>query len=294
MHRMVTYLAVLVPLSCSAWACSDSNQTSGPSLEVNVSPLSLPGISEACYGINVNNGTGDLVWSRTKVCSGQFGNGAGGDISYVGPCDADSPAHTVTLFIENLRDDAGLPLAVEDWQNPCESPTGCTQSVACVENADTPVTFNITVMRRAYQGFFDLAVDFEDVFCSGKVDCEGTEGDPIELLHNRDGERDQTVVVALACTGGPGEGDTTTLHMNDIRIVCADPLATRYVPAADPLFGACFETATGSTITSHGLGFSVFAVTPDPLDLVADPIADEIYSRALSYNATFDPNGSPV
>jgi hypothetical protein len=134
--------------------------------------------------------------------------------------------HTVTLWVDSLFDADGEVLG--DWQDPC--PSGCSLAVACVENADTPVTFNLTVMRAARQGFFDVAVNFDTVFCSAKVDCRKDGGDPLELLF-RNGVRDTTVVTALACTAGPGGAGPTELFRNLLVITCADGSSVALDPA---------------------------------------------------------------
>jgi hypothetical protein len=79
-------------------------------------------------------------------------------------------------------------------------------------------------MRQANQGFFDIAVNFSDIFCSAKVDCVDAESDPLELVHDPEtGRRVASVVLALACTDGsaPGaEGESTHLYREPIAIVC--------------------------------------------------------------------------
>lgn len=94
----------------------------------------------------------------------------------------------------------------------------------CRENADTPVVFNLTVMRNARQGFFDVAIDFEDVHCSAKLDCVD------DLLHDpATGARGPTVVLGFACTSGQdadGTPQDTFLYLDDVRIECTNPIAT--------------------------------------------------------------------
>ncbi|MBL8786424.1 MAG: hypothetical protein JNJ59_16095, partial [Deltaproteobacteria bacterium] len=132
---------------------------------------------------------------------------------------------TVTLAIENLYTTAhpwtgDADLAGEtEWRNPClDNPLtpaleGCSLAVDCVENADASVVFNLTVMREANQGFFDIAVNFEDIFCSAKVDCQPA------LLHDALGARGPTAVVAFACTSGQGNAPTT-LYQDALAIDC--------------------------------------------------------------------------
>lgn len=130
----------------------------------------------------LNGGTPDT----DALCSDRFGNGAGGALSYVGPCDADGQAdpgdadgermNSVTVWFDGLYGASGGyidPNGTQGWQNPCVdaagAEVGCTLDVLCEENADARVAFDFTVMREANQGFFDIAVSFEDVFCSAKV-----------------------------------------------------------------------------------------------------------------------------
>lgn len=94
-------MRVLVLLTCvAALAACQSSGSSGPELGVEVAPLALPGVGNACYDIEVRNDLGELVWARgdraktadvddtSALCSRRFGNGPGGDIAYVGTCDA--------------------------------------------------------------------------------------------------------------------------------------------------------------------------------------------------------------
>ncbi len=116
MRATIKSLALAMPTSLLA--CSDGGTSApetGPGIEVAVAPLTLEGVSNPCYGVTVDNGLFETVWSRgaatsNSLCSSQFGNGAGGDISYVGPCDADAPDHTVYLVVERMDDLGGNPL----------------------------------------------------------------------------------------------------------------------------------------------------------------------------------------
>ncbi len=172
-------------------ACADTGSgPTGPEVAIAVAPLTLPGIDEACFGITVYNGDpatltdadpdndADVVWTNNDVCSVQYGNGQG-DITYVGPCDASTGDNYVQLVLNSLSanatelDDEASPA---EFVNPCKDAGDCVQMVECLPNADSLVEFNLTVMRNAQQGFFDIAVNFEDIFCSAKFDsCYTTE-----------------------------------------------------------------------------------------------------------------------
>jgi len=78
-----------------------------------------------------------------------------------------------------------------------------------------PAIFDLTVMRRASQGFFDVAVTFDDIFCSAKLDCVDA------LLHDpATDQRGPTANIAFACTAGTGQD--TTLYWGDAAVVCRD------------------------------------------------------------------------
>ena len=174
-------LRVLALASLPAFgACAD---TSGPApidtgFTVTVAPLELDGIGEACYEIEIAGAEGTVVY-LPEVCSGDYGNEEGGDITYIAPCDAspgadvdtgdgslDGVQNTVTVW-PYLYDAEGNDL--EDWEDPCGD-AGCQLEATCAPNADTLVEFNFTIMRDAQQGFFDVAINFEDIFCSAKLD----------------------------------------------------------------------------------------------------------------------------
>ncbi len=223
----------------------------GTGIQVSIAPLTLDSLADACYSFSIVNGMNQLVVARgpqspaatasdntaNSVCASRFGNTAGGDISYVAPCDADAPDHTVTLWVDALCSTAsgnatgwgttgtqyqrgnGICAQIQNYVNPC--PAGCALNVTCQENADTPVTFNFTIMGQADQGFFDVAVNFDDVFCSAKLDTCNTAGDAVLLVFDDDGNRMDTVVLAVACTAGSGDVDTHLTH-TELQVGCDD------------------------------------------------------------------------
>ncbi|MFO0747101.1 MAG: hypothetical protein U1F43_15780 [Myxococcota bacterium] len=231
-------VASLTVTSVAAGCAADGGPPPGTgALRIAVAPLSLPDVTDVCYALAVTGPDG-LVWEQRHICAGRYGNARGGDIAYVGTCDASGGTalaptmNTVTLAIENLYD-VDHPMTGGDpsvagataWRNPCRDDAGtpelegCEIDAPCRENADTPVDFDLTIMRQANQGFFDVAVNFEDIFCSAKVDCPPTLlSDPVS------GARGDTAVLAFACTAG-ATGETTLL-MDDVVIAC--PSGERY------------------------------------------------------------------
>lgn len=177
---------------------------------ITAAALRLPGISDVAYTVTVRNGADQVVWSKA-VSSAQYGDGAGA-FAYVGTCDADSNPNQVQLVIDRLVDSDGATIDPATYRNP--SPV--IQPVTCVANTDTPVLFDITVVRAAQQGFFDVAVEFDEIFCSAKLDCQDA------FLHSQSsGERGPSAILGFACTAG--NGDPTWLYFaDDVVLQCGD------------------------------------------------------------------------
>ena len=219
-----TALCGVAVVGCGA----DETDPTGPAVEIAVAPLELPGISNTVYEVTVKNESGEVVWSRQVDADG-FGDGAGG-VALVGPCDADDDldgdgdaTNSVELVLLSLIGTSGPLTPGADFMNPATAGAPLVRSATCRPNADASVTFDLTVARLASQGFFDVAVSFSDVFCSAKLDCDN----PL-LFH--DGVRDETVVLALACTGGPGSD--THLYMDAIDVDCGTSGAVTIVPTS--------------------------------------------------------------
>jgi len=244
-HRVLASAAVAMSVAALASGClgQPADRPTGR-LAVDVAPLNLSGVTDADYTLEVFNGPGaggELVWTK-DLRSSTHGDGAG-SLSYVGTCDAATGTNTVRLTLGALYDGGG-EVPVGTYMNP----TPIDREIDCRENADVAVTFDIALARQADQGFFDIAVQFSDIFCSAKLDCERDDHSDLELLHAPGGERDMTVVVGFACTGSLS--GTTFLYMDDVVVDCAgqaldvrvDPSQIGNVtPTANPggyLFGA--------------------------------------------------------
>ena|GEM_PF-3348620 len=242
--------ALTVPVACAE---SSPTPRPEPTVSLTVAPLELTGVADAVYDLSVTNADDEVVWTRRLTSTG-YGDGAG-SLSYVGTCDAsdhdadpatDQP-NTVTLDLVGVYADrvaspgafgdaaptdvsAGAPLQIVE-------PGALSKDVDCVADADVRVDFSLTVARPANQGFFDIAVEFSNIFCSAKLDCTYPDADsdgvdePILLLQQPGGGRGPTAVMGFACTAGAGDVDTT-LYLDDVVLACDGELIT-VIPRRD-------------------------------------------------------------
>ncbi|TNF29240.1 MAG: hypothetical protein EP329_16250 [Deltaproteobacteria bacterium] len=238
MFRPLGIVGVIAASSLAA--CALDAPPAGPGVTVTVAPLTLPGLTDATYTLTVENASGGVVMTRT-LTSTRYGAGDG-SLSYVAPCDADDNDNTVTLTIDELRGPGASLIDPASWDDP----GALSRDFTCVEGADVAVTFDVTVVRAATQGFFDVAVSFDDIFCSAKLDCVDEAGDPLLLLHDASGARARTAVVGLACTGGLGTVETT-IYRDALTVSCDGGTAV-VDPSAGPgnlSFGAGISGTDG-------------------------------------------------
>jgi len=224
--RIVTFAPLILSLSL---ACSTSTSPPTDRVSISVAALSLTGVADATWTLTVRAGTGPdapLVWTKTLHAQDFGSAAAGGSFAYVGPCDASVDPNVVSLHLDALSDASGTPL-------PYVDPGVLVQSATCKPNADTAVDFAVTIARPASQGFFDVAVTFDDVFCSAKLDCKGDDGQPLMLLHDPDTDaRGPTMVAAWACTSGSSQ--PTYMHMSALTLECDDGTRIVHVPSQGP------------------------------------------------------------
>lgn len=109
------------------------------------------GAQEVCYAVRVVNGQGEVVLTTARLCSSQYGNGQGGDITYVVPCDAEHPDNTVSIWV-HAPEGANAP-----YETSCPAPAsgeleswtgGCTQVKTCHKNQDVTVEFDFETAVR--------------------------------------------------------------------------------------------------------------------------------------------------
>jgi len=261
---------------------SDPEAPSGPPLSVDVAALNLQGVGDVVWDIEVDNGrspTREVVWQR-RIASTSYGDGAG-SASYVGACDADpavannlvkvwvvgvysGPVSSLGSFASGATNGAAGPSV------PFENPTAAgplTAEVTCEADRDNAVRFDVALMRPAQQGFFDIAVSFNDVFCSAKFDCcvdDGADGclrDNL-LLFDASGARAPTMVLGFACTAAAdGEGETT-LFLDPIELDCTAP--TDFGAGFDADFEIDPSGTAGNQCTAGEVGDDACAAVTAP------------------------------
>ena len=243
-----TPLAALLVVGLLGCGDQPPPTASGPPLQIAVAALGLQGVGDVVWDLEVVNGasTPEVVWQR-RITSTGYGDGAG-SASLVGTCDAGAGVadNTVRVWVVGVypgavaagdagtfaRGEATGAGTVQATSLPFQNPTALgplERDVTCTANADNAVRFDVTVARPAVQGFFDVAVTFDDVFCSAKFDCcrdtdnngcAANGSEDIALLFDADGARARTFVLALACTAGPGGSTSTELYMDAVAIDC--------------------------------------------------------------------------
>ncbi|MCC6623668.1 MAG: hypothetical protein IT385_20590 [Deltaproteobacteria bacterium] len=243
---MTTRFTSIIFVAAALAACGKDGDPSGPpddgdarGFAITVSPLTYDPLTDAIYTLRLRHAgppPNNVVWEQKRLSSQRYGDGRGG-LAYVGPCSVADNPHTLELVIDDLVGAGGASLAGR-FQNPAppERPLLVT-GLECVENGDVPVVVNLTIMRNAEQGFFDIVVNFEDIFCSAKLDCQ-RDGEPIELLFDPEtGKRAPTFVLGFACTAGTdrdGEAEPTWLHMSDVVLRCDGAPDIYFEPDQDP------------------------------------------------------------
>ncbi|MCB9737458.1 MAG: hypothetical protein H6745_33175 [Deltaproteobacteria bacterium] len=223
---MKNLLLALGACASLAACAADTTPAADPGgrVAIDVQALSLDGVDDVVYTLAVRNESGDLVWSRQVDADG-YGDGVG-SLTYVGTCDAeddpngdDVALNSVSLVIDRVVAGGVELTAGVDFMNPAPTGDPLVRAVPCTPNADASAAFDVTLARRANQGFFDIAIELDDVFCSAKLDCESAPGTPLRLLTDPvSGARGVTAVVGFACTAGGGQ--STWLHLDDVAVSC--------------------------------------------------------------------------
>lgn len=179
-------------------ACAEqagpSSTVDGPAVEIGVAALEYGDFASARYAITTYYLDDDGVMQPLVNEADFLANGPRGALTYISPClasDAGPRLGQVTIEVLGLYDNDGV--AITDLVLPPAQ----TQQFLCSEEQDTRVAFQFTIVRSADQGFADITVDIDDIFCSAKIDCQ-----PDLYPHPDTGVRGPALVFGLACTGG--------------------------------------------------------------------------------------------
>ncbi len=257
------YLSIATSaIALGGLACGGSEPRTGSggnAVTIAVAPLDGSGIGVACFDLKVETALGTF-WEKgdpensffdddlDTICSDDHGNGGGGSVRWVGACDGQDAAdtngtltdgvqNTVTIWFDGVYNDDKTEVSANVY-DPCGT-AGCSIEFDCDPNADTRADFNFTVIQDAEVGFFDIAVRFDNIYCSAKYDDCYTDDQPVQLFSGADGTPHQTGVFALACTGPLGTD--VNLHYGNLAVVCQgvtypiDPTVSRVTDAeAEP------------------------------------------------------------
>jgi hypothetical protein len=211
----IRLLPFVVLAACTG---AGSLDTPGARVAISVAPFEIPTVTNAAFRLTVRNAADDIVWQR-NIDADRYGDGHG-SVSYVGSCDAASNPNRVSVEVLELFEGptGEQPLDVNSYGLPGE----ITREVDCVADEDVAVRFDITILidPPSMPAFLSVGVGFANIFCSAKLDCVDAHGDPLNLLHQPDGSRGRTAVMALACTAGAGSA--TVLYRSDLAIHCDD------------------------------------------------------------------------
>ncbi|TNF34807.1 MAG: hypothetical protein EP329_06850, partial [Deltaproteobacteria bacterium] len=271
-HRLAcAVLLQFVLAGCHAGVTGDGSRDQV--LAVDVAALNLQGVGDVVWDLEVKNGasTPEVIWQR-RVASSRYGDGAG-SASYVGTCDAAANPNTVRVWVVGVYSDpvaavgsfaegaaGGVSGSPVDFENPTAS-APLERTVVCREDGDVAVQFDVALMRPAQQGFFDIAVSFNDIFCSAKFDCCVETGDgtacasDLALLFDATGSRAATMVLGFACTAGVSADVGTELFLDPLGLDCTSPSAGTF--AADLLLDP--SGAVGNQCVAGADGMSACA-----------------------------------
>ncbi|MCB9734902.1 MAG: hypothetical protein H6745_20130 [Deltaproteobacteria bacterium] len=196
--------------ACADTSAPTTTQDGTP-FDLNIAALTLNGVADAVWDIKVENEAGETVFT-TRISSNQYGDGKGSasyvgtcdaqtnggttgtnfDPGFVDGSSAGDDTkcyNKITVDIRGIYSGAAALRGFEGYGDGVRSrrvpdgrarsrsldfqnPGPLTQVKECKENGDTFVQFDVALMRPAQQGFFDIAVNFNDIFCSAKFDCD--------------------------------------------------------------------------------------------------------------------------
>ncbi len=122
--------------------------------DIGVNGAPPAGAETVCYAVRVLNGEGLVVWANPALCSNEYGDHDGGNVTYVGPCDSRAPEHVVTVWTTAAYGPDGELLP--DAPGPCNDGRlegdastwtgGCATEATCLEYDDVSVDFDLPAL----------------------------------------------------------------------------------------------------------------------------------------------------
>jgi hypothetical protein len=227
--------SAVLPCALFSWFCAACGaELEGARFSIQVAPLGLEDLDKVCWDLAVENQTG-VIWQRgdpkvtagggdqdpedgltpnlpdtQTICSDRYGSTISGGITFIGTCDMRGDTNPskagvqnrVRLWVDGLypgepAEGESLPPERNGWNDPC--PEGCATEADCVENADTRVDINLSILRETPSAVIAATVEIVKYESCAAVysSCMGTE--PRRLLLGLDGIPDTTAVFSFGC-----------------------------------------------------------------------------------------------
>ncbi len=227
--------------------CQDSTSPSGhldfghagTGLRVDVVPQAFGSLTDTCISFAVVDGDGSLVVGRGPaltpanlpavsgalppatgpVCASHLGEGHGGALSIVVPCASAAPEHTVHLWVDSVCDGSGCAPLPEGF-DPCRGPNGCALDVTCVEDDDTPVTFDLAFIgERPVEGEGAVRT-FGALACEASLATCGVDGTPLAPLEIPGAAPMEALGLSIACTPALDDASDLRLTFGELVVTC--------------------------------------------------------------------------
>ncbi|MCB9734896.1 MAG: hypothetical protein H6745_20100 [Deltaproteobacteria bacterium] len=244
-------------------------------MAIELAALNLGTFDSVTYTITVDGGSAVSVDSSTyEVTAGDPSL-----VRYVAPCDATSGfTNTITVAVSDIVV-GGVSLPVS-----ARPPAQTRTDVSCTANQSSAQSFQFYALASSQQGFFDVVLGTELVYCSAKLDCSNDS----TFFDGGDG-----VVLGFACSASAEAAADTVLHMDDITISCDDGATVTSV-VIDPTGPGNLAAGTAYTDPSGYLGLvTVFKgeqTNASNIDNVYWNVAIELKGPALAEDCTLTTN----
>lgn len=221
---------------------------------ISIAPLVFPEITGATFEFTIVDSLDVVIYHNPSISSDEYGT-PDGRVLFVAPCSAGNGTNpgmgppgteinTVTVRLIEVRAEGGQVFTLT--KGDAIFPPALSRDVVCVENQEVRAEFLLTIARRAQQGFVDMVVQIQDVFCSYKLSCEQ------ELMADPEPPYapGPTLVTGITCTDG--EPTLSGAHFVGFEgVLCCDGA----MPGNPSCTTLSIDPMTGGAIWSEpGLG----------------------------------------